>query len=85
MLRGHDASATTVAWRPGSAPVLATGGRDATVKLWRPANGTAGKPMRPAASFDTDGPVTAVAWLDPRRLAVATGTGRLHVVDTGLS
>jgi WD40 repeat protein len=81
MLRGHDASAGAMAWRPGTAAVLATAGRDATAALWRPATGTAGKPMRPAARLDLDAAGTALAWLDPQRLLVATQRGRLRAVD----
>jgi WD40 repeat protein len=82
MLRAHDA-ATGLAWRPGTANVLATCGRDSTAALWHVTTGVPGKPQRPAQRFHLDGPATAVGWLDERRLIVATRTGSLHAIDAG--
>jgi hypothetical protein len=72
-----------MAWLPGTGGILATGGSDATVALWRVTTATPGKPAQPARRFDLDAPATAVAWLDQQRLLVTTRTGTVRAIDAG--
>ncbi|WP_308299007.1 hypothetical protein [Streptomyces sp. GESEQ-35] len=79
-LRCHE-TVTALAWRPGAAGQLASGGADGTVALW---HATAGRPqalLNPARTLDGDGDGTAVAalaWAGPHLLISAQRDGRIR-------
>jgi hypothetical protein len=81
LLRGHD-SVTDLAWRPGTATTLASAGRDATLALWRPATGVPDKPQPPIRRIQLGAAATAIQWLDTQRIAAATRSGTIAVLDT---
>ncbi|MFJ2721868.1 WD40 repeat domain-containing protein [Streptomyces sp. NPDC087437] len=77
-LRCHE-TVTALAWRPGAAGHLASGGADGTVALWY---ATAGRPqacLRPVRELDgTGAAVAALAWAGPHLLVVAWRDGRIR-------
>ncbi|MFF4762956.1 WD40 repeat domain-containing protein [Streptomyces sp. NPDC001292] len=77
-LRCHE-TVTALAWRPGAAGHLASGGADGTVALWY---ATAGRPqacLRPVRELDgTGAAVAALAWAGPHLLVVARRDGRIR-------
>ncbi|GGZ01390.1 WD40 repeat domain-containing protein [Streptomyces poonensis] len=77
-LRRHE-TITALAWRPGPAGHLASGGHDGTIALWY---ATAGQPqslLRPARELDGDGlAVAALAWAGPHLLIAAWRDGRVR-------
>ncbi|MFM9372817.1 WD40 repeat domain-containing protein [Streptomyces sp. Da 82-17] len=77
-LRRH-AAVTALAWRPGDAGHLATGGRDGTVALWYATSGRPDSPLTPARSLDGEGSAVAgLAWAGPHLLVAAYRDGRLR-------
>jgi WD40 repeat protein len=77
MLRVHEAI-TALAWRPGSAAVLATGGTEGTLAVWNAASCTPGRPHTPGARWELDDEITAVTWAGPALLLAATRDGTLR-------
>jgi WD40 repeat protein len=77
-LRCHE-TVTALAWRPGAAGHLASGGDDGTVALW---HATAARPqalLRPARTLEGEGPaVAALAWAGPHLLITAWRDGRVR-------
>ncbi|MFF7602639.1 WD40 repeat domain-containing protein [Streptomyces mirabilis] len=77
-LRCHK-TVTALAWRPGAAGHLASGGDDGTVALW---HATAGRPqqrLRPARELPVDdAAVAALAWAGPHLLVTALRDGRVR-------
>jgi WD40 repeat protein len=76
-LRCHE-TITALAWRPGSAGHLASGGDDGTLALWRV---TADRPkgrLRPARTLDGEAGMAALAWAGPELLIAAYRDGRVR-------
>jgi WD40 repeat protein len=80
-LRCHE-TVTALAWRPGAAGHLASGGDDGTVALW---HATAGPPqarLDPARTLGGDGgegaAVAALVWAGPHLLVSAHRDGRVR-------
>ncbi|MET7575232.1 hypothetical protein ABZT04_43280 [Streptomyces sp. NPDC005492] len=77
-LRCHE-TVTALAWRPGAAGHLASGGDDGAVALW---HATAGPPqarLQPARTLEGDGEaVAALAWAGPHLLVSAHRDGRVR-------
>ncbi|WP_411129994.1 WD40 repeat domain-containing protein [Streptomyces sp. x-19] len=75
-LRCHE-TITALAWRPGPAGHLASGGHDGTVALWR---ATAGRPqsqLHPVRTLEGDSAVAALAWAGPELLVTAHQNGHV--------
>jgi len=71
------ASAVTIQYHPTDGNMLATGGADKALKIWRIKDGT------PVKSFTVDGPVTAMQWnKDGKRIAVGITSG-VQVLQAG--
>ena len=73
-LRCHE-TITALAWRPGGAGHLASGGDDGAVALWR---ATAGRPesrLRPVRTLEAEAAVAALAWAGPHLLIVGYRDG----------
>lgn len=82
MLRAHDA-VTALAWRPGGAAVLATGGAEGTVAVWDAAAGSPGHARTTATRWELGDQVTALAWHGRDRLLAATHDGIIHCLAPG--
>jgi WD40 repeat protein len=76
-LQAHE-TITALAWRPGSAGHLASGGDDGTVALWRATSGRAEGRLRPARTFQLGAAVAALAWAGPELLVTADRDGRIE-------
>ncbi|MFE2425892.1 WD40 repeat domain-containing protein [Streptomyces sp. NPDC059373] len=76
-LRCHE-TVTALAWRPGAAGHLATGGDDGTVALWRATSGRPESRLRPVRELEGDSPVAALAWAGPHLLIAAHRDGRVQ-------
>ncbi|PZG12176.1 WD40 repeat domain-containing protein [Nonomuraea aridisoli] len=68
---------TALAWRPGSAGHLASGGDDGTIALWRATSGRPEARLRPARTLDGGAAVAALAWAAPDVLIAAYRDGRV--------
>ncbi|GAA4896639.1 PD40 domain-containing protein [Tessaracoccus lubricantis] len=79
-LRAHD-RITAMAWRPGSAEHLASGGDDGTVALWNATAGTPQQAVGPARTMQMDAEIAAVAWAGPERLVAVDRSGEMRVFD----
>lgn len=77
MLRVHEA-VTALAWRPGNAAVLATGGTEGILALWHPESCTPGRHHSPGAQWEYDEEITAVAWSGPALLLATTRDGTVR-------
>lgn len=79
-LRAHR-HVTALAWRPGDAGQLASGGGDGTVALWHATSGTARAQLGPAATLEATGSaVAALAWWGRDMLVAAYRDGRVRAV-----
>ncbi|MFI9321597.1 WD40 repeat domain-containing protein [Kitasatospora aureofaciens] len=76
-LRAHE-TVTALAWRPGSAAILAGAGTENKLALWRADAGRAGALLRPAFERELPEPVTALAWAGPDVLVIAGYEGRVE-------
>ncbi|MEU6352417.1 hypothetical protein ABZ896_24350 [Streptomyces sp. NPDC047072] len=77
-LRCHE-RITALAWRPGPAGHLASGGHDGTVALWYATAGQPGNRLRPVRVLDeVTSPVAALAWAGPHLLITAHRDGRVR-------
>lgn len=79
MLRAHE-QITGLAWRPGTAAVLATAGAEGTVAVWNAAAGSPGRTRATATRWELGEEVTALAWHGPDLLLAATGDGTVHAL-----
>jgi hypothetical protein len=82
LLAAHD-EVTALAWSPARDGLLATGGAEGLVAVWRPAGGAPGKAQRPLAVSepDTSGDhVEALAWLAPNLLIVGRRSGLIRLL-----
>ncbi|MGA4545853.1 WD40 repeat domain-containing protein [Uniformispora flossi] len=78
VLRCHE-TVTALAWRPGGAGHLVTGGDDGTVAFWRATSGRPRQLLCPTRTLDGDGaPVAALTWAGPDRLVAAWRDGRVR-------
>lgn len=81
VLRQHD-KVTALAWAPGDCGLLASGGQEGSVALWRPAGGLPGRPGRPLTLLvdapEMRDPVVALAWTSAESLVVASRSGRVR-------
>ncbi|SDK06336.1 WD domain-containing protein, G-beta repeat-containing protein [Nonomuraea maritima] len=75
-LTAHE-TVTALAWRPGPAGHLASGGDDGTVALWRATSGRPQARLRPARTFAGAAAVAALAWAAPHLLIAAHRDGRV--------
>lgn len=69
---------TALAWRPGTAGHLASGGDDGTVALWHATSGRPGGRLQPARTLHLDAAVAALAWAGPELLITADTEGRVE-------
>ncbi|MFF2502503.1 WD40 repeat domain-containing protein [Streptomyces sp. NPDC058067] len=70
---------TALAWRPGPAGHLASGGDDGTVALWHATSGCPKQLLRPAHELPGSGAaVAALAWAGPHLLTAAWRDGRIR-------
>ncbi|GKQ40739.1 WD40 repeat domain-containing protein [Streptomyces sp. A012304] len=77
-LRCHE-TITALAWRPGPAGHLASGGHDGTVALWYATAGQPSNRLRPVRTLDdVDSAVAALAWAGPHLLITAHRDGRVR-------
>ncbi|MGK5530438.1 WD40 repeat domain-containing protein [Streptomyces sp. URMC 129] len=76
-LQAHE-TVTALAWRPGSAGQLASGGDDGTVALWHASAGHPGARLRPARTLRGEAAVAALAWAGPGLLIAAHRDGRVR-------
>jgi WD40 repeat protein len=84
LLPGHD-GVTALAWRPGESGVLATGGREGNVFLWRPATGRPSRAMSPLRTWALGSEVSALAWPDPQHVVIATGDGQISCLSVDVA
>jgi WD40 repeat protein len=76
IMRGHEEFVSALAWsRDGR---LATIARDRRVCVFDPLKGLPGRPLRPAATIDTEAAPTALAWLDPDTIIVGLSDGAVQ-------
>ncbi|WP_053729678.1 WD40 repeat domain-containing protein [Streptomyces sp. WM6378] len=73
-LRCHE-TITALAWRPGGAGHLASGGDDGTVALWRATAGRSESRLRPVRTLEGEAAVAALAWAGPHLLIVCYRDG----------
>jgi WD40 repeat protein len=76
-LRAHE-TITTLAWRPGPDPILASSGHEGLLALWNTTSGRAGTRHRPTLEYEHSEPVTALAWSGPDLLISAEHNGTIH-------
>ncbi|MEU2736101.1 hypothetical protein ABZ656_11870 [Streptomyces sp. NPDC007095] len=77
-LRCHE-TVTALAWRPGAAGHLASGGADGTVALWHATTGRPQARLRPARELDGDGTaLAALVWAGPHLLVTALRDGHVR-------
>jgi WD40 repeat protein len=76
-LRCHE-TITALAWRPGPAGHLASGGDDGTIALWHATSGRPETRLRPARTLDGEAAVAALAWVGPGLLIAAHRDGRIR-------
>jgi WD40 repeat protein len=77
MLRAHE-TVTALAWRPGNEAILASGGAEGLLAVWRAASGRPGARHRPVLEYEHDQPITAAAWSGPDLLVSTDRTGTIH-------
>jgi WD40 repeat protein len=77
ILSAHE-TITALAWRPGSAGHLASGGADGTVALWRATSGRPEARLRPVRTLQLGGAVAALAWAGPHLLVTADRDGHIE-------
>jgi WD40 repeat protein len=74
----HHETITALAWRPGAAGHLASGGDEGDVALWRATSGRPESRLRPARTLGADSRVAALAWAGPQLLVAAHHDGRVR-------
>ncbi|MEV0598135.1 hypothetical protein AB0I82_02355 [Streptomyces sp. NPDC050315] len=72
---------TALAWRPGGAGHLATGGDDGTLALWHATSGRPQARLSPARTLPGGSAVSALAWAGSELLVVAYRDGAVRAVQ----